>query len=159
MTDFRQRRASKRIQWRYRSGFTPDSLFSHQSPGAMTSTQTLIQFAKRITQSAHFVNTVFIAFRYILFPDPTAPRLTNALCDNTIALLIKNCFKCSARLRCHAGRIDNRVKLPGGTAAVSAEAGRRTKVGHWNIRFREGAPVPMMREPEDLLEDGALPKV
>ena len=158
MTDFRQRRASKRIQWRYRSGFTPDSLFSHQSPGAMTSTQTLIQFAKRITQSAHFVNTVFISFRYILFPDPTAPRLTNALCDNTIALLIKNSFKCSARLRCHAGRIDNRVKIPGGTAAVSAEAGRRTKVGHWKILSEKARPLPMMREPEDLLEERALPK-
>ncbi len=62
-----------------------------------------------------------------------------------IAVLTKHCadnkirneiLKSSARLcrsRCSGfrGIIDNRVKDPGGTAAVSAEERRRMKIGHW----------------------------
>ena len=40
-------------------------------------------------------------------------------------------FECPVGRISLMGRIDNRVKIPGGTAAVSAEALRRTKVGHW----------------------------
>ena len=60
------------------------------------------------------------------------------------------------RLDCRNGMIDNRVRVPGGTAAVSAEAFFRAKAGHWVILRRR--KKLMMREPEDLLEAYALPK-
>ena len=52
--------------------------------------------------------------------------------------------------------IDNRVRVPGGTAAVGAEAFFRAKAGHWEDPRRR--KKLMMREPEDLLEACALPK-
>jgi hypothetical protein len=42
---------------------------------------------------------------------------------------------------------------------VSTEARGRTKVGHWKILSEKARPLPMMRKPEDLLEERALPKV
>jgi len=52
--------------------------------------------------------------------------------------------------------IDNRVRIPGGTAAVNAEAFFGAKAGHWGDPRRR--KKLMMRKPEDLLEASALPK-
>ncbi len=53
-----------------------------------------------------------------------------------------------------SGRIENHVQIMDGTAAVSADAGDGTKVGHWvppRRQFPAGGVCSGKRESEDLL--------
>jgi hypothetical protein len=53
-----------------------------------------------------------------------------------------------------SGRIENHVQIMDGTAAVSADAGNGTKVGHWDLPRRQFPAVGKCsgkRKSEDLL--------
>ena len=69
MTDFRQRRISKRIQWRYRSGFTPDSLFSPQARRRCGALKCLFSFRRKDIAARCFCqyrSTIyFLIFLYV----------------------------------------------------------------------------------------------
>ena len=114
MTDFRLVRVPPRLQWRYRSGFEPDSLFSVQPKRTARHSNALIVYT--ILSIPDFVKGDF--------PDVSAARqqfwrLTNPEGICTIMEIKPYSASVSGRVR-HRKRIENRVKLPDGTAAVNA---------------------------------------
>ena len=58
--------------------------------------------------------------------------------------------ECSPVSHGAGGRIENRVKIPDGTATVSVEVMRVTKVGHWGFPEKAGAWL-LRRKSGDLL--------
>ncbi len=68
-----------------------------------------------------------------------------------IKIAVTKELECPLWLNCLWGRIDNRVKIPSGTAAVSAKAGADESRPLGNLP-EKALPKPLMRKPEDLLE-------
>ena len=67
--------------------------------------------------------------------------MTKPAAENKIIEVIRSSSArlCPAENGGFRGIIDNRVKDPGGTAAVSAEERRRMKIGHWGSTLRRRA--------------------
>ncbi len=124
-----------RLQWRYRLGVSPSFLFFSRLPRETGDTKPFVIYAhfNRCAQKSQPFATVPTRKRY-----KTGRKPVDIFSGFGIMTEGKvNRFQCRPR-PCGAGRrIVNRVRIPSGTATVSAEAAHKTKVGHWAFA-REG---------------------